>query len=149
MDYSHLSPDPNHTSGSFHVLRNSLAETVVIDIYEVYEDMFSFPIKLNKYVQDELIRQIFMVFDSPAENLLEVISSASVNFLLLNQEFVQENERTALNELFRKSALYIYFRCYEHKLFVGTNYPTIPRFPYYLENSTAAGCILRLDTTYF
>ena len=133
---------------SNHPLRNSLSDTLIFDISDVYGELDNSPFQLSKFNKQEIIRQAFYVFDKMFDSFIDYAKTAKIDFIYLVDNFNQE-QQNILNEIFRKILLFLYFKCYELKLFVGRDFPNIPRFPYFLENASEAGCILKLDTTYF
>lgn len=128
-----------------------LSDTVIIESYDIFEDFNSLGFELSYFSKQEILRQAFKVFDDPQLKLGTAITTIVLNSLVdtnyLLEQF-QPDQLRLVNQLFQKIILTLYFRCYENKLFVGSNYPTVPSFPYFLENIDIAGCVLKLDRTY-
>jgi len=129
-----------------------LSEIVIIESYDIFELFNALEFEVSWNSQQEILRQAFKVLDDPQLKLGTPITTITMSAGIVTRYLVEEfsiNQMVVLNDLFRKIILTIYFRCYENKLFVGSNYPTVPAFPYFLENIDLAGCVLRLDRTYF
>lgn len=134
-------------------LKNSLSTIVILDAVDVFDEFNHLSFQIPHQNKLEIIRQAFLVFDNPLLTSVGVASyclNVRLDFqYLIAADTYDSFKLEELNNVFKKIIIILYAKCFEHKLFVGTNYPTIPRFPYFLENVDLAGFVLRLDTTYF
>lgn len=134
-------------------LKNSLSSVVILDAVDVFDEFSNLNFTIHHQNKLEIIRQAFLAFDNPMLTSVGIANyclNVQLDFqYLIGAENYDSSMQYELNNVFKKIIIILYSKCFEHKLFVGTNFPTIPRFPYFLENVDLAGFVLRLDTTYF